>query len=189
MMLNDELDISESSIFALVSNSFSRRDFKICTVVAIAGNDNMIIARKDKGIRKIEDLKGKKVGVLKGGFPQYVLDLMLLNANLDPKKIIQVSEENDVLYKLLSSGKLDAVCMYGGWIDKATKVLKENAILFHDENLVRVTVVHAGKSRKFDSNPELYSRVLKAYIKAEEYIKNNPEATLKAVVDRDTSKS
>ena len=86
MMLNDELDISESSIFSLVSNSFKRKDFKIYTQVSISGNDNMIIARKDKGIRSIADLKGKKIGVLKAGFPQYVLNLMLLKAGIDPKK-------------------------------------------------------------------------------------------------------
>jgi NitT/TauT family transport system substrate-binding protein len=183
MMLNDELDISESAIFSLVSNSFNRRDFKIYTQVSISGNDNMIVARKDKRIRKIKDLKGKRVGVLKGGFPHYVLDLMLLNAGVDSKQIHLVFEEPDRLYRMLSSGELDAVCMYGGWIDKATKNLKDNSILFHDEKLVRVTVVHAGKTRTFERNPELFSRILKAYIKAEEYVKKNPDATMKTVVE------
>jgi ABC-type nitrate/sulfonate/bicarbonate transport system substrate-binding protein len=183
MMLNDEIDISESAIFALVSNSFNRRDFKIYTQASISGNDNMIVARKDKGIRKITDLKGKKVGVLKGAFPQYVLDLMLLNAGVDSQKIHLVLEDNDRLYQMLSSGELDAACMHGGWIDKATKNLKENSVLFHDEKLVRVTVVHAGKTRTFERNHELFTRILKAYIKAEEYVKKNPDAALKTVVE------
>lgn len=90
MMLNDEIDISESAIFSLVSSSFNRRDFRIYTQVSISGNDNMIIARKDRGIQKIMDLQGKQVRVLKGALPQYVLDLMLLNAGVDPKKIHMV---------------------------------------------------------------------------------------------------
>lgn len=183
MMLNDELDISESTVFALVSNSFKRRDFKIYTQVSISGNDNMIVARKDKGIRNITDLKGKKVGVLKGAFPQYVLDLMLLNAGLDSQKVHLILEENDRLFELFLSGELDAVCFYGGWVDKATKALKNNAVLFHEEKLVRVTVVHAGKTRTFDRNPELFTRILKAYIRAEEYVRKNPDAALKTVVD------
>ena len=183
MMLNDEIDISESTVFALVSNSFKRGDFKIYSQVSISGNDNMIIARKDKGIRTINDLKGKKVGVLKGAFTQYVLDLMLLNAGVDSNKIHLVLEENDRLFQMISSGELDAVCFYGGWIDKAKNSLKDNAILFHDEKLVRVTVVHAGKTKTFERNPELYSRILKAYIRAEEYVKKNPDAALKTVAD------
>jgi sulfonate transport system substrate-binding protein len=183
MMLNDEIDISESAIFAVVSSSFNRRDFKIYTQTSISGNDNMIVARKDKGIRKITDLKGKKVGVLKGAFPQYVLDLMLLNAGVDSKKIRIVLTDNDRLYQMLSSGELDAACMHGGWIDKASKNLTDNSVLFHDEKIVRVTVVHAGKTRTFERNPELFTRTLKAYIKAEEYVKKNPDAALKTVVE------
>jgi ABC-type nitrate/sulfonate/bicarbonate transport system substrate-binding protein len=183
MMLNDEIDISESAIFALVSNSFNRRDFKIYTQTSISGNDNMIVARKDKGIRKISDLTGKRVGALKGAFPQYVLDLMLLNAGVDPKKIQLVLADNDRLYRMLSSGELDAACMHGGWIDRASKNLKDNSILFHDEKLVRVTVIHAGKTRTFERNPELFTRIIKACIKAEEYVKKNPDAALKMVVE------
>jgi len=183
LMLNDELDISECTVFALVSNSFSRKDFKILTQVSTAGNSNMIVARKDKGIRKIEDLMGKKVGVLKAGFPQYVLDLMLLNAGLDPTKVKLVFEETDRLYQMLSSGELDAACFYGVWIDKAKKNLKGNAVVFHDEKITHVTIVHAGKSKNFERSPDLYSRVLKAYIKAEEYVKKNPDAALKTVTD------
>lgn len=182
MMLNDEIDVSESTIFALVSNSFNRRDFKIYTQVSISGNDNMIVARKDKGIRKITDLKGKRVGVSKGGFPNYVLDLMLLNAGVDSKKIRLIFEESERLYQMLSSGELDAACLFGGWIDKTTNKLKDNCVLFYDEKLVRVTVVHAAKTRMFERNPELFSRILKAYIKAEEYVKNNPDAAMKTVV-------
>jgi ABC-type nitrate/sulfonate/bicarbonate transport system substrate-binding protein len=95
MMLNDEIDISESTIFALVSNSFHRKDFRIYTQVSISGNDNMIIARKDKGIREMTDLKGKRVRTLKGGFPHYVLDLMLLDAGIDSKTIHLVFESSD----------------------------------------------------------------------------------------------
>jgi len=184
MMLDDELDISESAIFPLIYNSFKRQDFKIYTQMSISGNDNMIVARKDKGIRKVSDLKGKKVGTIKGGFPNYILDLMLLNAGVDPQKInLILFDDPDRLQKMILSGELDAVCLYGVWIDNATKALKDNAVVFHDEKLARVTVVNAGKTRTFERNPELFARILKAYIKAEEYVKKNPDAALKAVVE------
>jgi ABC-type nitrate/sulfonate/bicarbonate transport system substrate-binding protein len=182
-MLNDELDISESAVFALVSNSFSRKDFRILTQVSTSGNSNMIVARKDHGIQKIDDLMGKKVGVLKTGFPLYILDLMLLNAGLGSKNVKLVFEKIDRLSQMLSSGELDAACMYGVWIDKAKKNLKDNAVVFHDEKIAHIAVVHAGKSKNFERNPDLYSRVLKVYIKAEEYVKKNPDAALRTVVD------
>lgn len=182
-MLNDEIDISESAIFSLVSNSFSRKDFRIISTVGVTGNDNMVIARGDRGIRKMQDLRGKKVGVLKGGFPQYVLDLMLMNAGLTSKDIRIVFEEPETLVSLVAAGKLDAICCFGGWIDKTKQALKDNYILFHDEYIVRVASVQAAKSARIDRNPEVFTRLLRAYIMAEEYVKKNPDSALKTTVE------
>lgn len=182
-MLNDEIDISESAIFSLVSNSFTRSDFKIITTVGVTGNDNMVIARGDRGIRRIQDLKGKKVGVLRGGFPQYVLDLMLLNAGLTSKDLRIIFEEPEALVRLVSSGELDAICCYGGWIDKTKQELKNNFIVFHDEYIVRVTAVQAAKTARIDRNPDIFARLMRAYILAEEYVKKNPARALKTTVD------
>ena len=184
MMLNDEIDISESAIFSLVSNSFNRKDFKIYTQASISGNDNMIIARRDKGIQKITDLTRKRVGTRKGGFSRYVLDLMLLDAGIDSREVNLVFEEDPArVYQMLSSGDLDAACLFGGWVDKAAGDLKDNSVIFHDEKLVRVTLVHAAKTSTFERRPGLFPRILKAYIEAEDAVKKNPDAALKTVVE------
>jgi len=94
-----------------------------------------------------------------------------------------VLEENDRLFAQLTAGELDGVCFYGGWADKAAAALADNAILFHDEKLVRVTVVHAALNQTLEQRPQLFKRLLKAYLQAEEYVRANPAAALKAVVD------
>lgn len=183
MMLADEIDVSESTPFMLVKNRFERKDFQIYAQVSVAGNDNMIVARRDRAISALGDLRGKRVGVLKNGFPNYVLDLMLLGAGFDASQVKLVPEENSRLAPLLEAGTLDAACLYGGWADKAASLLGANAIVFHDEKIVRVTVVHASKIRTLQRRPDLFPRLLRAYLQAEEYVRRNPEAALKTVVD------
>jgi NitT/TauT family transport system substrate-binding protein len=182
MMLNGELDVSESTPFLPVKTFFARRDLRIYAQVSVAGNDNMIVARRDRGIRTLADLRGKRVGVLKGGFPNYVLDLMLLGAGLDASKVRLVPEENSRLAPMLVAGALDAACLYGGWADTAAAGLGGDAIVFHDEGIVRVTVVHTAKVATLERNPELFARILRAYVQAEAYVRKHPEAALKAVV-------
>lgn len=183
-MLDDEIDLSESAIFALVKNSFSRKDFKILTTVSAAGNDNMVIGRKDRGIGRLQDLQGKKVSVLKGGFPSYVLDLMLAGAGLSLKDIQEVPEDPEASVAHITSGEVDAVCIYGRWTDLIKQALNNNYVVFHDERLCRVTVVLAGKSAKLDGNPERFRKLLRAYLRAEAYVKANPDKALAAVVNR-----
>jgi NitT/TauT family transport system substrate-binding protein len=182
-MLDDEIDVSESAIFSLVTNAFKRQDFKIFSSVAAAGNDNIIIARKDRGIKTVKDLKGKRIGVLKGALPQYVLDLMLLKAGLTSKDVKIVLDVAKNLPLRISSGELDAVCIYGGWVDKISLALGANAVQLHDKGLIRVTVVLAAKSKKMAKNPEMFARLLRAYIKAEDYVRKNPDTALKTVVE------
>lgn len=183
MMLNDELDVSESTPFLLVKKGFERKDFRIYAQVSVAGNDNMIVARRDRGIRTLADLKGKRIGVLLGGFPNYVLDLMLLGAGFDTSQVTLQPEENSRLAPLLASGALDAACLYGGWAETAARELGANGIVFHDEAIVRVTVVHAAKTRTLERSPERFERILRAYLQAEEYVRKHPDAALKAVVE------
>jgi len=182
-MLADEIDVSESPVFSLVANGFKRNDYRIFTTTAVYGNDNQVVARKDRGINSVRDLKKKKVGTLKGGLPHYVLGLMLTKAGLAQKDVTIVLDEADNLSARLKSGELDAVCLYGGWIDMLKQSMGENAVIIGDKNLLRVTGVQAAKREKLEKNPALFTKLLKAYIRAEEFVKKNPDLALKIVVD------
>jgi ABC-type nitrate/sulfonate/bicarbonate transport system substrate-binding protein len=183
MMLDDEVDVSESTPFVLAKNAFTRRDFAIYAQVAVMANDNMIVARRDRGIRTLADLKGKRVGVLRDGFPAYVLDLMLLEAGLDASTVRIVSDESHALPSRLASGDLDAACVYGGNADQAIARLGANAIVFHDDRLVRVTVVQAARRATLEKRRPALLAALQAYARAEEWIRHHPDAALQETVE------
>jgi hypothetical protein len=60
---------------------------------------------------------------LKGGFPHYILDLMLLNAGVDSKKINLVFEETDRLY----SNRLSALYSFLLWAITVISMAAPNA--------------------------------------------------------------
>lgn len=182
-MLENRIDIAESSTFALVSNSFARKDFGILATVAVFGNDNMIVARADRGIRKTADLKGKRIGVIKGAFSEYVLDLMLMEARLPSKQVTILRDDAANLPGRLGSGDLDAVCVFGLWIDKAKQSLTGRTVELFDENIFRVTAVLTAKREKIDHSPELFARLLKAYMQAEEYVRKHPDNARKILTN------
>lgn len=61
-LIDGEADISTSAGFVFVSNSFDYADLRILGTVATA-EVKELVARKDKGITTIDDLKEKKIGV------------------------------------------------------------------------------------------------------------------------------
>jgi polar amino acid transport system substrate-binding protein len=70
--------------------------------------ENSVFAKKDSGITKMEDLKGKRVGVPRGA----VQDVLLTNA-LGTTARIQRFDDDASTYQALSSGQVDAIAETG----------------------------------------------------------------------------
>jgi polar amino acid transport system substrate-binding protein len=70
--------------------------------------ENSVFAKKDSGISKIEDLKGKRVGVPRGA----VQDVLLTNA-LGTTARIQRFDDDASTYQALISGQVDAIAETG----------------------------------------------------------------------------
>ncbi len=70
--------------------------------------ENSVFARKDSGINKIDDLKGKRVGVPRGA----VQDVLLTNA-LGTTAKIQRFDDDASTYQALVSGQVDAIAETG----------------------------------------------------------------------------
>ena len=70
--------------------------------------ENSVFAKKNSGITKIEDLKGKRVGVPRGA----VQDVLLTNA-LGTTARIQRFDDDASTYQALSSGQVDAIAETG----------------------------------------------------------------------------
>ena len=66
-LLAGNVDVATSvAETALVFKSFERQDFSIIASNGSSDNDAKIVARKDRGVTKLSDLRGKRIGTPKG---------------------------------------------------------------------------------------------------------------------------
>ncbi|MEI6809061.1 MAG: ABC transporter substrate-binding protein [bacterium] len=183
LMLKGDIDLAESTLFPLVTQRFNRKDFSLLASISVVGNDNVVLARKDHSVDSLKSLKGKRIGTIAGGFPGYVLGLMLLDAGVSPKEVQIVLGDPATLVSDIAAGRLDAVCLFGGWVDRVKQSLGTNCVAFEDADIVRVTCMLVGKSAKLEGNPGIYCRLLKAYIRAETYLRSDRDHALESVID------
>ena len=178
------VDLASSAGFPVVTNSFVRSDFLIFATVGSGVNDNEIVARADAGIRTIRDLKGKRVGVMKGTMTQYVLDLLLLQNGLTSKDVTVSFGSPDGLAAALGAKDLDAVCVLGAAVDKALAAAGTGATVFRDETLVRITTCVTALRATIEQRPGMLAKVVRAYIRAERFVRENPDRALEIVAAR-----
>ncbi len=73
-LLAGKIDAATASEFVLVLQGFKRQDLR--TIGTISASDNCeVVARRDRGIRKPDDLRGKRVGVSKGTGAEFFLNV------------------------------------------------------------------------------------------------------------------
>ena len=79
-------------------------------VAGFAKGGVRILARKDAGIYKMEDLKGRKIGTARGGAQELLLYAELDKHGLSQKDVQVVFLAYADLNQALQSGQLDAIC-------------------------------------------------------------------------------
>ena len=174
-LLSGELDVAEATLYLMVLKAFARDDFRIFATETVSRNDNVIAARRDLGIETIEDLKGRRVGVLKGGNPGFVLELMLLEGGIAVEDVDIFASDMDTLLAMYAEGTLDAFSCFGTWVDKAEAAHPGRTVVLIDEDVVRIAMPLAAMAEDLEKRPDVYVRLLRALARAEAWLKKNPD--------------
>lgn len=102
--------------------------FDIVATLATA-HDHRLVARADRGIKRVADLKGKRVGFVRGTSVNYFIDTLLLLNDIAPAQVQLVALEPAELVERLVRGDLDAAAMYQPLVNQARQRLGANATL------------------------------------------------------------
>lgn len=158
---------------AIIAKS-AGQDLSIIANAAYGPEALAFVVPTDSSIAKPEDLKGKKVAVVKGSYAHHLLILVLNNAGLSLDDITVVNLAAGDMQNALVTKAIDAAVTWEPFITK-----------YEDEGIAKVLVDGTGIKRanlviyannKFTSNnPKLTEIYLDAYKRGYELIKSNPQ--------------
>jgi sulfonate transport system substrate-binding protein len=155
-------------------------------IVAVAGTSSKslaIVARKDRGIYVPADLKGKRIGVSLGTSGDFYLDSFLVIRGIYRKDIKIIDMKPQEMHDALVRGKVDAVSIWNPTLKQIEGALKDNGASFYDEHLYSDIVCMSARQDFVRKNPETIRKVLKALIRAETFVKVNPEESKRIVAE------
>lgn len=109
-LFDGSADLATTSELPVVFSAFERSDYAIVATIASATDSPKLIG--GKGVTSIGDLGGKRVGVVAQTSSQYVLDLSLLAAGVDPRTLAMVALKPEEMVEALRTGRVDAISVW-----------------------------------------------------------------------------
>ena len=142
-----------------------------------------IMARKDRGILSLADLKGKKIAATLGTTSDFFLDAMLITHGISRKDVQVVDLKAEEIPDALARGAVDAVSTFTLYTALTQKKLGDRVITFRDKDINWYPFNIVATQEFIRKNPGKVKKMLRALVKAEEFVRGNPAEAQKIVAD------
>lgn len=184
-MLNGEADITVGvTEFPTVGWAFRKAGFRIIGSVAKI-EQIYLVGRKDRGIEKVSDLKGKMVGTTFRTIAEFhlgrFLDLHGMNMQEDVA-LVDVKTPAEWV-NAVANGEIDAIATAQPYVNSAKERLGANAVIWPAQSSQPIFGLIAATDEWIKKHPELVTRFLESMAQAEEYSIRHP-AEAKAIVQK-----
>lgn len=183
-MLNGETDITVGvTEFPIVGRAFRKAEIGI--IGAVAKLELIyLVGRKDRGIEKVSDLKGKTVGTTFRTVAEFHLGRFLdLNGmNMQDVTLVDVKTPEGWV-NAVADGEIDAIATAQPYAHSAKERLGANAVIWPAQSNQPIFGLIVATDEWIKKHPELVTRFLASLAQAEEYIVRHP-AEAKAIVQK-----
>ena len=173
-----EVDMCTVADMPVVTNSFKRNDFAVFGTILQGAQHAKCLARKDRKISIPQDIVGKKVATSLWTTAHYFMATFFTFNRLDYGDVEIVDLNPPEMVKAIIEGSVDAIFTWEPNIYQAEKELGDNGVILPSDVGYLATFNLVSKNDFIENNQQLLKRILKALIKAEEFIKDNREESI-----------
>lgn len=174
-----QVDAAYGADFPIL-NAVSKGDYSIIASTGTGESDESaaqwkLFVRDD--IQKPEDLKGKKLSVLRGTFISYLWDTYLADHNLKLDDVKTIGQGGfDESYVALKKGEIDAVWVIGAvLVDKFSALEGVHQLIDMSQTSVRIGGAIVVPDTLIKEHPDAIANFIKAIDEASVFIAANPD--------------
>ena len=180
-MLRGGADLAVSGDTPVMFAILGGRKISIISVVAGTKQNIAIVARKDRGINTHKDLRGKRIGVVKGTTMHYFLESYLSIHGIPAESVVMRYMELRDMSTALAQGRVDAVSLFNPWLQTVRNDLGEKGTVFFEDVLYSDIVCLTGRREYLMDHGETVKKTVMALWDAERYMAKNRDESERAV--------
>jgi len=179
-----EVDMGTVADTPIVSNSFERNDFAVFMTIVDSAQHSKALARKDRNINTPQDLVGKKVATAIGTTAHFFMSVFLTLNGIDVSDVEIVNMKPGETVEAIANGDVDVIFAWEPNVLNAAKSLGDNAIILSSDVGYEATFNLVTMNGYIENNPGLIRKVIKSLAKAEEFVSNNREESIRIIALR-----
>jgi ABC-type nitrate/sulfonate/bicarbonate transport system substrate-binding protein len=164
--------------------AFHNQPIRLFTATEASENAMKVLVRKDKGVNKPSDLIGRRVACSIGTNSEYFMSVFLAAKGVDRNKVTVLNMSPGDMVTAINQGGVDAIFTWEPHVTNAINMLStKGAVWYAGDVYTELTFIGANESY-IQKNPEVIKGIIKALIKAEKFMKDNPEEAIKLTAPR-----
>lgn len=169
-LIDNEVDVATVADTPIVMAVHGGPPFHILTTMATS-RDNSFVARADRGITSPADLRGKRIGFVRGTTGHYFTDTFLTFHGIGLDQVTLVELDAARAPQQLAAGEVDAAGLYQPHGPAAIRLLGDKGLVFPAPRLYTATMNLVAKPSLSDPDAVKLLRALQraiAYIRADQ---------------------
>lgn len=184
MLRGESLDVVTVATTAIVQSTFERKDIRILAALAESQADDAVIGNRDRGISRVADLVGKKVGLPQGTSAHFLFELVLVENGIDPSQVDIVNLPPPELPAALADHRADAISIWEPYANRARALLKDKTIELSLRGTHRSTLNLVALQGFADRHQSAIVKFLKAMDRANHFIDEHREEAYAIFADK-----
>jgi ABC-type nitrate/sulfonate/bicarbonate transport system substrate-binding protein len=182
-LLTGKVDLATMTEFVFARQVLEHPELRMLSVVGQTDNTKLV-ARKDRGVTRISDLKNKRIGLVRDSIADYHLHLFLLLHKISGQDVqiedLPPSEE----VKAVIRGDIDAALVWEPFAGQMLEGLGKNAVSWSAQSGQDYYWLLVGADGTVRKRTSAIRGVLAALALAEDFVKNRRDEAKRIVASR-----
>jgi NitT/TauT family transport system substrate-binding protein len=172
-LLAGNLDLATAADTVFIHNIVQRPDLRIIASIDQVEDEIKLVARRDRGITQISDIRNKRIGLLRKSSGEYFLSLLTVMHDIPFQDVQLVDLPPAGQVKAIANGEIDALIVWEPWAGKAREELGTNGNHWPAQSGHGYYWLLLGTTENIKKRSSAIRRFLAALASAEEFIKNH----------------
>jgi sulfonate transport system substrate-binding protein len=174
-LLTDQVDVVSASDLPVVQAVLQERNVMVLAKMQSVRSLNSIVARADRGVRRVIDLPTKRVATQRDSAVHFFLDRALTIHGVPLASVEKLYLPIETLVETLVLGDVDAISIREPYVTQAKARLQEKAVVLEVPWAYPQYELLVSKRAFAPDHALVLQRVLQALLMAEDYLHRNPE--------------